>query len=149
MNRHKIAVIAVGIMTVCSCKKDDFGQRTEWPVSGIENIDTEWFEPNLSDDTPRYSDGEILLCYSDGGVIMSRSISDPPLYRFVELTTGNELTFQYDSVNAITQFIENPILTVNGSVISLRHAKLEKVSGSTKWISMSKYDKTNIVLVVD
>lgn len=140
--------IAIIILTATSCKKDDFNHREEWPVSDTENIDTAWFRNELSDDSPRYIDSEISLRYNDGGIIHSYTDGDRYSWRFIELSTGTDVKFSYSTADSKSSIITDPILTINGKSIALRHAKLEQNRNGTKWFSMSTPDKNPIILVV-
>lgn len=138
-----------GTITVASCKKDDFNRREEWPVSGVENIDTEWFRKELSDNNPRFIDSNIALHYTDGGIIHSYTDGDRYSWRFIELSTGIDVRFSYSLIDEKSAIISDPILTINDKTVKLRHAKLEQDRNSTKWISMSTPDKSQIVIVVN
>lgn len=138
-----------GTITVASCKKDDFNKREEWPVSGVENIDTEWFRKELSDNNPRFIDSNIALNYIDGGIIHSYTDGDRHSWRFIELSTGIDVRFSYSLIDEKSAIISDPILTINNKTVKLRHAKLEQDRNSTKWISMSTPDKSQIVIVVN
>lgn len=140
--------IAIIALTATSCKKDDFNHREEWPVSGTENIDTAWFRNELSDDSPRYIDSEISLRYNDGGIIHSYTDGDRYSWRFIELSTGTDVKFSYSTADSKSSIITDPILTINGESIALRHARLEQDRNGTKWFSMSTPDKNPIILVV-
>lgn len=140
--------ITIIALTATSCKKDDFGHREEWPVSGTENIDTAWFRNELSDDSPRYIDSGISLRYNDGGIIHSYTDGNIYSWRFIELSTGIEVRFSYSIADSKSSIISDPNLTINGKNIALRHAKLEQDRDGTKWFSMSTPDKNQIILVV-
>ena len=150
MTRQAIILTAIIIsLAALSCKKDNFGTREEWPVSGTGNIDTGWFKPYLSQSTPLYHDGDIEMTYSGGGIIHSLSTNGNICHRFVDLSTGNEVTLSYASISDKSHDLGSPTLTVNGTAITLRHARHEKENRDTRWISASTEDKRNIAIIVN
>lgn len=140
-------IIALFFLTACTHKDDT--PKKEWPVSGVENIDTEWFKTELNDSRIRYVDSDHTLLYSDGGIIHSTVDNDGKKWHLVDISTGTEITFTHAGIDEKTKIIRQPTLEINGTAKTIRHAKLEKESEQTLWISMSTTDKSPIVLVVD
>lgn len=149
MKKLHILLLTALAISVNACKDKSFGEKPEWPVSGTDHIDTEWFTPELANSDIRYSDPDIMLTYKSGGIIYSASTNPSECRRMVELSTGTEVIFSYTDIDEKTDRLLNPSLSVNGTELSLRQAKLEKKESGKLWISMSTDKKEHIILVVE
>lgn len=103
------------------------------------------FSAELNDETTRFVSPELSLRYDDCGVLIAM---DNQHITMESLDMGDVVEFRYSGVLLSGDEIENAQLSVNGKIVNLQSARVERLNNQGVWINMKTSAGAHIVLVV-
>ena len=137
--RTKIFVNADGHRLVCDVTIEDaIG-------GGDADSDKYDFSAELDDSTTRFISPELSLRYDDCGVLI---VKGDQHITMVSLDMGDEIKLKYSGVLMEGADVENAQLSVNGKIVELQSARVEKMSQQGVWINMKMRTGSHIAMVV-
>ncbi len=151
--KHRLSPITAAVLLcLASCSRDKTmydDPDTLNPDGGHHSsMPSYTFEPELSDDRCRFVSPDIELYYDNGGILFCRDQEDGrTVYRAVDLQTGSEVLFSMPA-GAIKGPVISPELAIDGKVVVLSSATVERIEKSGVWIDILTPDNKHSVLVV-
>ena len=137
--RTKIYVNADGHRLECDVKIEDVIS------GGTDENDKYDFSAELSDKTTRFVSPGLSLRYDDCGVLIAM---DNQHITMVSLDMGDVVEFRYSGVLLEGANVENAQLSVNGKIVNLQSARVEKLSQEGLWLNLKMSTGSYIVMVV-